>query len=64
MDRLFGSLKGSGLEGTLERLVEEGDMDMQSGVLRSALTDPGMIGVLVSSLGRLALAELRGLFNL
>lgn len=64
MDRLFGSLKGSRLEGTLERLVEEGDMDMQSGVLRSALTHPGMIGVLVSSLGRLALAELRGLFNL
>jgi len=64
MDRLFGSLKGSGLESTLKRLVEEGDMDMQSGVLRSALTDPGMIGVLVSSLGRLALAELRGLFNI
>ncbi len=37
---------------------------MQSGVLRSALTDPGMIGVLVSSLGRLALAELRGLYNI
>jgi len=64
MDRLFGSLKDSGLEGTLERLVEEGDMDMQSGVIRSALTHPKMIGVLVSSLGRLALAELRGLFNL
>ncbi|TRO47490.1 NAD(P)/FAD-dependent oxidoreductase [Candidatus Bathyarchaeota archaeon] len=64
MDRLFASLKGSGLEGTLERLVDEGDMDMQSGVLRSALTDPGMIGVLAGSLGRLALAELRGLFNL
>ena len=64
MDRLFSSLKASGLEGTLGRLVEEGDMDMQSGVLRSALTDPGMIGVLAGSLGRLALAELRGLFNL
>jgi hypothetical protein len=37
---------------------------MQSGVIRSALTHPGMIGVLASSLGRLALAELRGLFNL
>ncbi len=64
MDRLFDSLKVSGLEGTLETLVEEGDMDMQSGVLRSALTHPGMIGILVSSLGRLALAELRSLFNL
>jgi len=64
MDRLFASLKASGLEGTLQRLVEEGDMDMQSGVIRSALTDPGMIGVLAGSLGRLAVAELRGLFNL
>jgi flavin-dependent dehydrogenase len=64
MGRLFGSLKSSGLEGTLEGLVEEGDMDMQSGVIRSALTHPGMIGVLAGSMGRLALAELRGLFNL
>ena len=62
MDRLFSSLKSSGLEDTLERLVEEGDMDMQSGVLRRALTHPGMIGVLVESVGRLAYTELRGLF--
>jgi len=64
MNRLFGSLKGSGLEGTLERLVEEGDMDMQSGVIKAALTDPGMIRVLAGSLGRMALGELRGVFNL
>jgi hypothetical protein len=44
--------------------VEKGDMDMQSGVLRSALTHPGMARVLVESLGRMALRELRRFFNL
>ena len=64
MNRVFDSLKASGLEPTLERFVEEGDMDVHSGVLRKALTHPGMLRVLVGSLGRLAVGELRGLFNL
>lgn len=64
MDHVFDSLKSSGLEPTLERFVEEGDMDVQSGVLRKALTHPGMLRVLVASVGRLAMRELRGLFNL
>jgi flavin-dependent dehydrogenase len=64
MDNLFSSMKRAGLEPTLEGLVEEGDMDMQSGVLRSALTDPGMIRVLAGSLGRMAFSELRQFFNL
>lgn len=64
IDRVFDSLKSSGLEPTLERFVEEGDMDVQSGVLRKALTHPGMLRVLVASVGRLAVGELRGLFNL
>ena len=64
MDHVFGSLKSSGLEPTLERFVEEGDMDVQSGVLRKAMTHPGMLRVLVASVGRLAVRELRGLFNL
>ena len=64
IDRIFDSLKSSGLEPTLERFVEEGDMDVQSGVLRKALTHPGMLRVLVGSVGRIAVGELRGLFNL
>ncbi len=64
LDRVFDSLKSSGLEPTLERFVDEGDMDLQSGVLRKALTNPGMLRVLVASVGRLAVRELRGLFNL
>lgn len=64
MDRLFEALKRAGLEATLEGLVDEEDMDMQSGVLRSALRHPGLLSVLVGSLGRLALMELRGLFNI
>jgi len=64
MDRLFESVKASGLEPALVGLVEEGDMDMQSGVLRSALGNPGLLRVTVECLGRVALGELRALFNL
>jgi len=64
MDRLFESVKSSGLEPALGGLVEEGDMDMQSGVLRSALGNPGLLRVAVECLGRVALGELRALFNL
>lgn len=64
MNRIFASVKSAGLEPTLETFIEEGDMDLQSGVLRKALTHPGMLRVMASSLGRLALGELRGLFNL
>ncbi|UCH57961.1 MAG: NAD(P)/FAD-dependent oxidoreductase [Candidatus Bathyarchaeota archaeon] len=64
MDRIFASLKGAGLEEALKGFVEEGDMDLQSGVIRTALTDPGLLRVLAGSMGRLAFAELQGLFNL
>ncbi len=64
MDRLFESVKVSRLEPVLGGLVEEGDMDMQSGVLRSALGNPGLLRVAVECLGRVALGELRALFNL
>lgn len=64
LDRIFASLKGAGLEPTLESFVEEGDMDMQSRVIRKALTHPGMLRVMTSSLGRLALGELRELLPL
>ncbi len=61
MDRLFASTKRSGLEPVLEELVEKGDMDMQSGVVRAALTNPSLMRVLVSTLGRMAYGELRAL---
>lgn len=64
MDRLFGSLKRSGLESTLEGLVESGDMDMQSGVLSAVFKSPVLLRVSAEVLGRMALGELRALFNL
>ncbi len=64
MNRIFASVKSSGLEPTLETFIEEGDMDLQSGVLRKALTHPAMLRAMASSLGRLALGELRGRFNI
>jgi geranylgeranyl reductase family protein len=64
MNRVFASVKSSGLEPTLETFIEEGDMDLQSSVLRKALIHPGMLQVMVSSASRLALGELRDLFNI
>ena len=64
IDRLFDALRREGLEETLRGLVEGGDMDMHSGVIRAALRDPGLLRVLVRVAGRLALGELRSLFNL
>jgi digeranylgeranylglycerophospholipid reductase len=64
LNRMFDAVRGAGLEGALVELVEEGDMDLQSGVMMSALGHPGLLRALVSTAGRVALAELRGLFNL
>ena len=63
IDRLFDAFRREGLEEKLRGLVDAGDMDMQSGVILAALRDPGLLGVLVRGAGRLALAELRALFN-
>ncbi|MFQ6052729.1 MAG: hypothetical protein ACE5OO_00675, partial [Candidatus Bathyarchaeia archaeon] len=52
-----------GLEKVLRGLVERGDMDMQSGVMREALREPRLLRVLMRGVGRMALGELRGLFN-
>ncbi len=64
MNRIFSSVKSSKLESTLEKIVDEGDMDLQSNVIRRVLTHPRMIPVITNSLGRLALKELMSLFNL
>jgi len=64
IDRLFDAFTGEGLEETLRDLVEGGDMDMQSAVMRTALREPRLRRVLVRGVGRLALSELRSLFNL
>ncbi len=64
IDRAFASFKGEGLEGELERLVEEGDMDLQGGVIRAALRDRRLFGIALKAAGRLALGELRALVNL
>lgn len=61
LDRIFHSMKTSGLEPTLIKLVEEGDMDLQSGILRKVLSHPSMLRVLAESMGRIALMELRTL---
>jgi flavin-dependent dehydrogenase len=64
LDKVIEALKHYGLETTLEEIVKQGDMDLQSKVIRLTLTNPKLLKVLTRSLGSLALRELRSLFNL
>ena len=61
LNRAFEAFREEGLQSKAQRLLETGDMDMQSGVIREALTDPAILGTLARSLGRIALAELLSL---
>jgi hypothetical protein len=60
--RTLRSFKEHGIENKLQKLVESGDMDMQSGVIRNALFDPGILVVLLKSIGSIALKELLSIF--
>lgn len=64
IDRLFDIVQKEGLQETLRRFIELGDMDEQGSVMRAALGDPRLLGAVVKGLGVLALGELRDLFNL
>ena len=62
-DSIFHSLKMERIEDRLQHLLETGDIDMQSGVIRNALLDSKILSVLVRGLGRMALSELLCLFR-
>ncbi|MBN2336891.1 NAD(P)/FAD-dependent oxidoreductase, partial [Candidatus Bathyarchaeota archaeon] len=57
-NRLMASLKESGLQSRLEELVSGGDMDLQSGVIKKALMNPGIMSVMLRGVGSVALGEL------
>lgn len=61
--RVFNILKKEKIEDRLKHLLETGDLDMQSGVIRKALLDPKILSILVRGLGRVALSELLCLFR-
>jgi geranylgeranyl reductase family protein len=64
MNRLLRIFNESGLNNVLEEIVAGGDMDLQEGVIKRALSEPKFMRVMVSGLGRLAFAELRNLVNI
>jgi digeranylgeranylglycerophospholipid reductase len=61
LNRVLHAFKEEGLQAKAQSLLERGDIDMQAGVIREALTDPAMLAALVRSLGRVALGELLSL---
>ena len=64
MNRFFRVYSEAGLGNLVADLVADGDMDLQGGVIKRALSEPKLIKAAVGGLGRLALAELRELVNL
>ncbi len=64
INRFFRAFNRAGLGESVNELVAGGDMDLQEGVIRRALGEPGLVKAALSGLGRLAFDELRGLVNL
>ena len=64
MNRLFSAFRDAGLSDRINELVAQGDMDMQEGVIRRALSEPQLMKAAINGLGRLALTELRRLVNI
>ncbi len=64
MNRFLHAFKDAELGERVNELVAGGDMDMQEEVIRRSLSEPGIMKAVLSGLGRLALAELRGLVNI
>jgi len=58
LSRALQAFSEEGLQAKAQSLLETGDVDMQSGVIREALTDPDILAALIRSLGRVALGEL------
>jgi geranylgeranyl reductase family protein len=61
--RMFHAFIEETLEEKFTALVMEGDMDMQAGVIKRALTDPAILGSLAKSLGRLVMKEILTAFG-
>ncbi len=64
MNRFFAAFNKAKLGERLNDLVSEGDMDLQDGVIRRALSEPRLMRAAIGGLGRLVLAELRELVNI
>ena len=64
MNRFFRAFSEAGLSDVVYDLVADGDMDLQDGVIRRALSEPRLMKTVAGGLGRLALAELRDLVNI
>jgi geranylgeranyl reductase family protein len=63
INRIFQSVKASGLSEVFMKLIREGDMDMQSDIIRKALLNPEIVWLMVNTVGKLAASELLSLLE-
>jgi digeranylgeranylglycerophospholipid reductase len=58
MNSIFYNMRETGLTSALNDLIKDGDMDMQSEVMRKALMNPKILKILINTIGKLALSEI------
>ena len=62
LNRALDIFREEDLQTKSQYLLEQGDVDMQSGVIKEALKDPAILGALARILGRVALSEVTSIF--
>jgi geranylgeranyl reductase family protein len=63
INRIFHSINDSRLSSKLIELIEDGDMDMQSKVIRNIIMNPKIIGIIGNIAGKLILSEMLSIFK-
>ena len=63
LSRMFKAFNAEEMGEKLTWLVEEGDMDMQAGIIRKAFKDPELVAVMARVAGRVVLGEVLSFFG-
>ena len=64
MSRMFNAFNEEGMGPRIASLIEDGDMDMQAGIIRRAFMDPVLLGVMAKVVGRVLLSEVLSFFQI
>ena len=64
MSRMFNAFNEEGMGPRIASLIEDGDMDMQAGIIKRAFMDPVLLGVMAKVVGRVLLSEVLSFFQI
>jgi digeranylgeranylglycerophospholipid reductase len=63
MNSIFYNMRETGLTSAFHNLIREGDMDMQSEVMRKALMNPKILKLLINTIGKFTLSEITSILK-